>query len=92
MCMRELLKRDAAWKYFLNPAASELPLVTVEEMESTLKTIGKSIVESYTFPPGNNHRLHDHPLPWRFGPNQVHDIFNMVENPHNGTVGDSGFP
>ena len=71
MCMRELLKRDADWKYFLNPAASELPLVTVEEMENTLKNVGKSIVESYTFPTGNQHRLRDHPIPWRFGPNQV---------------------
>ena len=70
MCLRELLKRDAKWKYYMNPAASELPLVTVEEMESTLRSIGDNIAESYTFPPGNVNRLQEHPLPWRTGPNQ----------------------
>ena len=65
MCMRELLRRDARWRYFLNPAASELPLVTVEEMEATLAGMGGlSVVES------NMHRLRDHPLPWRTGPGQ----------------------
>ena len=71
MCMRELLKRDADWKYFMNPAASELPLVTVEEMEETLRNIGGSIVESYKFPPSNMHRLRDDPVSWRIGANQV---------------------
>ena len=75
MCMRELLRRDAHWKYFLNPAASELPLVTVEEMEDTLAHMamaegGGSVVESYPFPKSNMHRLRDHPLPWRTGPDQ----------------------
>ena len=70
MCLRELLKRDAKWKYYMNPAASELPLVTVEEMENTLRSIGDNIAESYTFPPGNVNRLQEHPLPWRTGPNQ----------------------
>ena len=65
------MKRDADWKYFLNPAASELPLVTVEEMEDTLRNIGDSIVESYPFPKSNMHRLRDHPVPWRIGSNQV---------------------
>ena len=71
MCMRELLRRDADWRYFLNPAASELPLVTVEEMENTLRHIGGSIVESYPLPKGNMHRLRDHPVTWRTGGNQV---------------------
>ena len=73
MCMRELLRRDARWRYFLNPAASELPLVTVEEMEDTLAHMEDmgSVVESYPFPNSNMHRLRDHPLPWRTGPNQV---------------------
>ena len=55
----------------MNPAASELPLVTVEEMENTLRSIGDNIAESYAFPPGNVNRLQEHPLPWRTGPNQV---------------------
>ena len=71
MCMRELLRRDAKWKYFMNPAASELPLVTVDEMENTLRAIGGNIVESYPFPKSNMHRLRDHPVPWRNGANQV---------------------
>lgn len=85
MCMRELLRRDARWKYFLNPAASELPLVTVEEMEDTLAHMamagggGSSVVESYPFPKSNMHRLRDHPLPWRTGPDQVRQ--QQPENP-----------
>ena len=71
MCLRELLRRDASWKYYVNPAASELPLVTVEDMENTLRSIGDNIAESYTFPPGNVNRLKDHPWVWRTGPNQV---------------------
>ena len=71
MCMRELLRRDAKWKYFMNPAASELPLVTVDEMENTLRAIGGNIVESYPFPKSNMHRLRDDPVSWRIGANQV---------------------
>ena len=77
MCLRELLKRDARWKYYMNPAASELPLVTVEEMENTLRSIGDNIAESYTFPPGNVNRLQEHPIPWRTGPNQVRIPFTI---------------
>ena len=48
LCIRELLKRNAEWKFYMNHASSELPLITVEEMETFLRSRNRSIIDSYT--------------------------------------------
>ena len=37
--MRELLERDKEWKFFMNPAASELPLMPVGDIEELVREI-----------------------------------------------------
>jgi hypothetical protein len=65
MCMREMLKREQKWKFFLGPAATEMPLVTIEEMEEKLKGIGKSVVEAYNVPVFDLKRFNLVPMPFR---------------------------
>ena len=48
LCIRELLNRNAEWKFYMNHATSELPLITVEEMETFLWSKNRSIIDSYT--------------------------------------------
>ena len=40
--MRELLERDKEWKFFMNPAASELPLMPVGDIEELVRERGGS--------------------------------------------------
>jgi hypothetical protein len=47
MCLRELSNRDSKWEFYVNPASSELPLMTAEEMARTLRETGDSIVDSF---------------------------------------------
>ena len=42
ICMRELLERDKEWKFFMNPAASELPLMPVGDIEELVRERGGS--------------------------------------------------
>jgi hypothetical protein len=37
MCLRELKRTDDKWKYFLNTAGSEMPLMSIAEMEFNLR-------------------------------------------------------
>ena len=55
MCMRELLRTDKHWKYFLNPAATELPLITIEQMERLFRESGEDWVEVWKI-----HKLDEH--------------------------------
>ncbi len=65
MCMRELLRTDKNWKYFLTPASTELPLMTMEETVRTLRKNGKDILEVYPIPDVDLYRLDEHPQPMR---------------------------
>ena len=47
MCLRQLLERNQEWKFWTNPAASEMPILAVEEMSATLRDIGESVVDSF---------------------------------------------
>ena len=47
ICTRELLERDTEWKFYMNHASSELPLITVEEMENLLWSLKRSVIDSY---------------------------------------------
>ena len=44
----------ADWKYFLNTAGSELPLVSIDEMS---KRINGSVIESFLLPSYNQFRI-----------------------------------
>ena len=37
ICIRELLERDKEWDFYMNPAASELPLMAVGEIEDLVR-------------------------------------------------------
>ena len=37
ICIRELLGRDKQWDFYMNPAASELPLMAVGEIEDLVR-------------------------------------------------------
>jgi hypothetical protein len=37
MCLRELKRTDEKWKYFLSTAGSEMPLMSIGEMEFKLR-------------------------------------------------------
>ena len=37
ICIRELLGRDKEWDFYMNPAASELPLMAVGEIEDLVR-------------------------------------------------------
>jgi hypothetical protein len=65
MCMREMLSRDKKWKFFLGPAATEMPLVTIEEMGERLRSIGKSVVEAYNVPRADHNRFKTVPMLFR---------------------------
>lgn len=45
------------WKVVLNPAASELPLKTTDEMRSALMQAGKSIIDQYVLPMNHKYRF-----------------------------------
>jgi hypothetical protein len=62
MCMREMLRRDKKWKFFLGPAATEMPLVTIDEMEERLRSIGKSVIEAYNVPTADHYRFITEPI------------------------------
>jgi len=45
------------WKFYLNLAGSELPMVTIEEMTERLRKSPDSIVDAFLLPDGNKFRL-----------------------------------
>ena len=65
ICMRQLLKLDREWKYFLNPASTEMPLMTIEETVNVLMANGKDILEVYPIPEQDFHRFDEIPLAMR---------------------------
>ena len=57
MCLRQLLERNNEWKFWTNPAASEMPILAVEEMSATLRDSGESIVVSSNNTNPQRHKL-----------------------------------
>ena len=47
ICIRELLERDSNWRFYMNHASSELPLIPVEEMDKFLRSLKRSVIDSY---------------------------------------------
>ena len=58
-CMRHLTENDKHWEMFLNPAGSELPLRSVDNIRKALKETSKfgSAVDISPVPNGNKGRF-----------------------------------
>ena len=57
MCLRQLLERNQEWKFWTNPAASEMPIQAVEDMSATLRDIGESVIDSFKNPNLGRHKV-----------------------------------
>ena len=57
MCLRQLLERNQEWKFWTNPAASEMPILAVEDMSATLRDIGESVIDSFKNPNLGRHKV-----------------------------------
>ena len=57
MCLRQLLERNEEWKFWTNPAASEMPILAVEDMSATLRDIGESVIDSFKNPNLGRHKV-----------------------------------
>ena len=57
MCLRQLLERNQEWKFWTNPAASEMPILAVEDMSATLRDIGESVIDSFKNPNLGRHKF-----------------------------------
>ena len=58
-CIRHLTEKDMKWKMFLNPAGSELPLRSIDDIRKSLKAASKfgSAVDILPVPKGNTQRF-----------------------------------
>ena len=45
------------WKFYLNLAGSEMPMVSIEDMSDRLKESASSIVDAFVLPEANFFRL-----------------------------------
>ena len=60
------MARDARWKYYMNPAATELPTSPVEVMEKVLISHNNNIIDSFKNAWTNRHDRIFHLNRYRF--------------------------